>query len=210
MFKLSSLLVLSLALALPAYAEPPAAPKAISVPVEIVPAPDPAAFTRLLSVLHGEVEDAAALQPGEAPAKPVRLTGVAAKAEPLFAQAAARREAGDAAGAKEALHQILALPRLELEVARELRLVGEGDGILVRGIQHRRQRHAPHAGVVEELAQEEGRALAALGLHQRIEGFQPLARLRGIGVRRIHPPEGGSDDVRKVGHGGMLDPAQRK
>ncbi|HEV7519196.1 MAG TPA: hypothetical protein VGR07_23145, partial [Thermoanaerobaculia bacterium] len=86
------------------------------------PTADPAAFARLLDVLYGEADE-------PAPAKPARLTGAAAKAEPLFAQAAARKQAGDAAGAKETLHQLLALPRLDarraLRAWKGLRDLGE-------------------------------------------------------------------------------------
>jgi hypothetical protein len=93
---------------------------------------------------------------------------------------------------------------LELEASRELRLLGEGDRILVRRVQHRRQRHAARASVIEELSKEERGALAALGLDQNVESFEPLARFHGIGVGRIHPPEGGRDDIGEVGHSGMV------
>jgi len=80
---------------------------------------DPAAFGRILTVLYGEADET----------PPPRLTGAAAKAEPLFAQAAARKEAGDAAGAKVTLHQILALPHLDsrrtLRAWKSLRDLGE-------------------------------------------------------------------------------------
>lgn len=93
---------------------------------------DSPAFARLLEVLHGEADEATALDRGVAGAelpKPARLTGAAAKAEPLFAQAAARKQAGDLAGEKETLHQILALPRLDsrrtLRAFKGLREAGE-------------------------------------------------------------------------------------
>jgi hypothetical protein len=95
---------------------------------------------------------------------------------------------------------------LQLEVTRVLRLVGERDRILVGRVQHRRQRHAAHARVVEELAQQERGALAALGAHQRVEGFQPFARLGGIGVGRVDAPESRSYKIRQVGHGRMVFP----
>ena len=95
---------------------------------------------------------------------------------------------------------------LELGVAGELRLLGERDRVLVGRVQHRRQRHAARPGVVEELPQQERGTLAAFGLHQRVEGVEPLAGFLGIRVRRIHAPESGSDDVGEVGHGGMLCP----
>jgi hypothetical protein len=108
-------------------ASPPAAPKATEAP-----AADPADFARLLDALYGEADETAMTamtHPGEAPAKPLRLSAAASKAEPLFAKAAARREAGDAAGAKEALHQILALPHLDsrraLRAWKGLRDAGE-------------------------------------------------------------------------------------
>src|SRR5436305_13671425 len=100
MFKRLPLLLLPLALtATLGAAEPPAAPT-----------PDTAAFSNLLDVLYGEAEEASLPPTGAEPAKPARLTGAAAKAEPLFAQAAARRQAGDSAAAREALRQVLALP----------------------------------------------------------------------------------------------------
>jgi len=115
MFKPSCLL-LPLALALTAAALHAATPGA-----------DPA-FFRLLDVLHGEADEASAIPPGEG-AKPARLTGAAAKAGPLFTQATARRQAGDAVGAREILHQLLALPRLDsrraLRAWKGLRDLGE-------------------------------------------------------------------------------------
>jgi len=95
---------------------------------------------------------------------------------------------------------------LDLQVPRELRLLGERDRVLVRRIEDRRQRHAPRARVVEELAQQEGGALAPFRLDQRVEGVQPLPGLGGIGVRRVHPPESGSYDVGQVGHPAMVAP----
>ena len=53
---------------------------------------------------------------------------------------------------------------LDVEVSGILRLVRKRDGIAVGGVQHRRQRHAPGPRVIQELAQDEGRALAAFGL----------------------------------------------
>ena len=80
--------------------------------------------------------------------------------------------------------------RLDLEVARKLRLLGERNGIAVRRVEHRRHRHAARARVLEQLHEQEGGALAPLGLEQRVEGLEPFARLARIGVRRVHPPEG--------------------
>ena len=95
-------------------AEPPAAP---------------AAFAHLLDALFGETEEPVVAPPAETPAKPLRLSGAASKAEPLFAKAAARQQAGDAAGAKEAFHQILALAHLDsrraLRAWKGLRNAGE-------------------------------------------------------------------------------------
>jgi hypothetical protein len=182
MFKLPSLLLLPLALALPLLAllalatEPPAAPKAISVPVE-VSAPDPAAFARLLPVLHGEADEAAALPPREAPAKPVRATGVAARAEPLFAQAATRKEAGDAAGAREALHQLLALPHLDsrraLRAWKLLRDLGETPDAAVAG---------QVLGVVVELDYEVEGEHATLAVAGYAEGDPVLAASSGYSL----------------------------
>ncbi len=99
---------------------------------------------------------------------------------------------------------------LHFEVARELRLLGERHRILVRRVEHRRQRHAPRAGVVEKLAQQEGGALAAFGFHQDVEGLEPLPGLHRVGVRWIHAPEGGGDDVGEVGHPIMVIAGSRR
>jgi hypothetical protein len=58
--------------------------------------------------------------------------------------------------------------------------------------------------VVEELAQEEGGALPALGFDERVEGIEPFAGFGGVRVRRIHAPEGGGNDVGEVGHPAMV------
>jgi hypothetical protein len=117
----------------PPAVPPPAPPKATEAPMApispMAPVADPGLFARLLDSLFGEADEIVAAPPGETPAKPIRLSGAAAKAEPLFAKAMARREAGDAAGAKEALHQILALPHLDsrraLRAWKALRDAGE-------------------------------------------------------------------------------------
>src|SRR3954464_12651311 len=48
---------------------------------------------------------------------------------------------------------------LQLKVSGKLRLLRELDRVLVGRVQHRRQRHATHPGMVEELAQQEGGTL---------------------------------------------------
>jgi hypothetical protein len=58
--------------------------------------------------------------------------------------------------------------------------------------------------VVKQAAQQEGGALAPFGLHQRVERLEPFPGFRGIGIGRIHAPEGGGDDVGEVGHPAML------
>ncbi len=93
---------------------------------------------------------------------------------------------------------------LELEVAGKLRLIGKRHRVPVRGIEHRRQRHAPQARVIEQPAQEKGGALAPLGLDEGVERLQPFARFDGVGVGRIHAPGRRGDDVGEVGHGGMV------
>jgi hypothetical protein len=129
MFTPLILLLLPLTLSAAPRAEPPAATPLARASGEpaAAPAADPAAYPRLLAVLHGEADEATL--PGNDAPKPARLTGVAAKAEPLFTQAAARRSAGDAAGAREILHQALALPRLDsrraLRAWKGLRDLGE-------------------------------------------------------------------------------------
>ena len=77
-------------------------------------------------------------------------------------------------------------------------------------VEHRRQRHAARARVVEQLAQQEGGALAALGCDQGVEGLQPLAGFDRVGVRRIDPPEGGGNDVGEVGHPSMVIAGSRR
>ena len=93
---------------------------------------------------------------------------------------------------------------LQLQVARKLGLLRKLDRVLVGRVQHRRQRHAPHTRMVEELAQQEGGALASLGGDQCIEGLQPFARFDGVRVGRIDAPERGGNDVGKIGHSGMV------
>ena len=61
-----------------------------------------------------------------------------------------------------------------------------------------------HARMIEEAAQQEGGALAAFGFHQDVEGLEPFPGLHRVGVRWIHAPEGGGDDVGEVGHPAML------
>jgi hypothetical protein len=84
---------------------------------------------------------------------------------------------------------------LELEVARELRLLGELDRVLVRRVEHGGQRHAPDAGVIEKLAQEKRRSLPPLGRYQGVEGLQPLAGFGRVGVGRVDAPEGRGTDI---------------
>jgi hypothetical protein len=52
---------------------------------------------------------------------------------------------------------------LELEVARELRLLREIDRVSVGRVQHRRQRHAARPRMIQKLAEKKGGALAPLG-----------------------------------------------
>ena len=47
-------------------------------------------------------------------------------------------------------------------------------------------------------------AFPALLAHQRVERLQPLARLGRIGVRSIDAPERRGDEIRQVGHSGMV------
>jgi len=95
---------------------------------------------------------------------------------------------------------------LQFQVAGKLRLLGERDGVLVGRVEYRRQRHAARARMVHELAQEERRALASLGCNKGVKGVEPFPGLQRVRVRRVHAPEGGSDDVGEVGHGEMLCP----
>ena len=136
------LVATSLGAAEPPTVPPPATPPALTAEAPLAPMTDPAAFAHLLDRLYGEAGDDPAAH-GEAPAKPPRLTGAAAavataaKAEPLFTQAAARQQAGDAAGAREALHQLLVLPHLDsrraLRAWKSLRDLGETPETTVAG-----------------------------------------------------------------------------
>ncbi len=92
-------------------------------------------------------------------------------------------------------------PLLGFERSRELGLVGEGDGVAVGGAPHRRQRHAPGAGAVEQLAQQEGGAGAAFVLDDGIERLQPLLGLGRVRVRRQNGPVAGKAEIGTVGHG---------
>jgi hypothetical protein len=134
------------------------------------PTADPAAFARLLDVLYGEADE-------PAPAKPVRLTGAAARAEPLFAQAAARQQAGDAAGTKETLHQILALPHLDsrraLHAWKELRDLGEAPEAAAAG---------QVLGVVVELDYDVEGEHATLAVAGYAEGDPVLAASSGYSL----------------------------
>jgi hypothetical protein len=101
-------------------------------------------------------------------------------------------------------------PALELQVAGELRLVRERDRILVRRVEHRRQRHAPRARVVEQLAQEKRGALAAFRLDQGVERLEPFPGFGGVGVRGVYPPERRGNDVGEISHPGMVNPSQAR
>ncbi len=90
--------------------------------------------------------------------------------------------------------------RLDVQVALVRRLLGEPDGVHVRRGEHLRQRHAARARVLQQAAQQEGGALGALGLDQRIERLDPLAGLERVGVGivgvadlagngRVHSPD---------------------
>ena len=68
---------------------------------------------------------------------------------------------------------------LDLEVAGILRLLGERDRVAVGRVEHRRQRHAARARAVEELAQEERRALAAFRSRR--------GRRKRRAIRRVSP-----------------------
>ncbi len=153
-------------------ASPPAAPKATEAP-----AADPVEFAHLLDVLYGDADETAAAHPGEAPAKPLRLSAAASKAEPFFAKAAARREAGDTAGAKEALHQILALPHLDsrrvLRAWKGLRDAGEiPEGAVAGQVE----------GVVVEIDYEVDGEHAILAVAGYAEGDPVLAASSGYSL----------------------------
>ena len=91
----------------------------------------------------------------------------------------------------------------DFEVARELRLLVERDGVLVGGVENRRQAHALFARVVEQAAQYKGGAVAPLGCYQCVEGIQPFACLSVVGVLGQHAPERikVGMEIRNIGHG---------
>ena len=99
-------------------------------------------------------------------------------------------------------------PLLGLQGPRKLRLVGQRDGVAVGGAPDRRQRHAQRPRPVEELAQQEGGAVAAFVLDDRIERLQPLRGLGRVRVRREHGPVAREAEVGAVVHsrlGGSMD-----
>ena len=90
--------------------------------------------------------------------------------------------------------------RLDLEVALVRRLLRERNRVDVGCGEHLRQRHAARTRVLQEPAQQECGALRALGLDQRVERLDPLARLEriGVGIGRI------ADFLRNLGiHAGF-------
>ena len=93
---------------------------------------------------------------------------------------------------------------LDLEIAGKLRLVDEVDAIAVRRVEHRRQLHPAPARMIQQAAQEVGRALAAFGLDQGVERIEPFARLLRIGIPGIDAPERGGTEIGQVGHGEFL------
>ena len=66
--------------------------------------------------------------------------------------------------------------------------------------EHARQRHAAHAGVLQQAAQQEGGAAAALGGDDRVERVDPLAGLERVGVGEVGRP----GDVRFHGLEGLV------
>jgi hypothetical protein len=141
-------------------------------------AAEPPAFSHLLDVLYGEAEEASLPPTGNEPAKPAHLTGAAAKAEPLFAQVATRKQAGDSAGAKETLHQILALQHLDsrraLRAWKGLRDLGDAPEAAVAG---------QVLGVVAEIDYEvEGGEHAILTVAGYAEGDPVLAASSGYSL----------------------------
>ena len=58
--------------------------------------------------------------------------------------------------------------------------------------------------MIEQPAQQIGRALAAFGLHQGVERLDPLARLLRIGILGIDAPERGGAKIGEVGHDDFL------
>ena len=93
-------------------------------------------------------------------------------------------------------------PLLDLEIARELRLVLERDRVLVRGVEDRRQLDALRPRAVEQALEQERRAVGPLGLDERVERLEPLARLDRIEVGRRDSPERPRRDFVELGHRG--------
>ena len=92
----------------------------------------------------------------------------------------------------------------DLGVAGVLRLLGERNRVRVWRVEHRRQRHPARTGALEELAQQEGRALAPLRIDNGVECLDPFAGLDGVGILLEHAPETVGGEIGKVGHGGLM------
>jgi hypothetical protein len=75
---------------------------------------------------------------------------------------------------------------LHLAVAGIGRFLAGPDGVEVRRIRTERQIGARAPRVVDELLEQEVRAFRALRLENRIDRFDPLARLDGIEVFELH------------------------
>ncbi len=89
--------------------------------------------------------------------------------------------------------------RLDVEVALVGRLLVEPDGVHVGRREHLGQRHAAGARMLQQAAQQEGGALGALGLDQRVQGLDPLPRLERVGIGVV-----GVADL--AGNGGVHSP----
>ena len=73
-------------------------------------------------------------------------------------------------------------PRLDVEVALVGRLLRQRDRVDVRSGKHLGQWYSTSARVLQEPAQQEGRALGAVGRDESIQRLDPLARLERIDV----------------------------
>jgi hypothetical protein len=72
--------------------------------------------------------------------------------------------------------------RLQLQVAREGRFVGAGDGIQVGRIDAARQPQAQLIRMLQQAMQHIGGAFAAIGVQQRTQGVAPFGGFDGIAV----------------------------
>jgi hypothetical protein len=83
--------------------------------------------------------------------------------------------------------------RLDLEVALVGRLLVQPDGVHVGRGEHLGQRHAFRARMLQQAAQQVGRALGPLGGDQCLQRLDPLGSLERVAVRIVGVADGAGD-----------------